>query len=65
MCARLIRYYEYIKSPNKNLHVTICATNVIMHIKGLHTSDWLKISAFSCNTSANMSANLQIAHTCL
>ena len=54
MCTRLIRYYEYIKSPNKNLHVKICATNIIMYMKELHTSDWLKISAFSCNTSAKL-----------
>ena len=35
-------------------------------MKKLHTSDWLKMSAFSCNMSAKLWHNfkLQIRHTC-
>ena len=64
MCTRLIRYYEYIKSPNKNLHVTICATNVITYMKKLHTSNWLKTSAFSCNTMQSCNTSAKLQHEC-
>ena len=33
-------------------------------MKELHTSDWLKISAFSCNTMQSCNTSAKLKHEC-
>ena len=51
-----------IQLCSSNVTVTVAVTDVIIHMKKLLDSDWLRAVQFKCNTSAKSVTPVQITH---